>query len=193
MYSEIQEQKLKSVFILRPFRDGDQASLVANGNNIKIFNNVRDNFPYPYTLDDADWWIKAQKEVDKPAQCLAIDVNGEVIGGIGIVLNSDIHRLTAELGYWLGESHWGKGIMSQAVKRMVDYVFKNFPDLLRLWAAVFEHNKSSMRVLEKAGFELEGIRKKGAIKNGLVIDEYVYVQFRDYTGMIENICNLNST
>ena len=83
--------------------------------------------------------------------------------------------------------------MSQAVKRMVDYVFKNFPDLLRLWAAVFEHNKSSMRVLEKAGFELEGIRKKGATKNGLVIDEYVYVQFRDYTGMIENICNLNST
>lgn len=98
---------LTPAFNLRPFRDGDEASLVANGNNIKIFNNVRDNFPHPYTHDDAVWWIDANKQTDKPANCLAIDINGEVVGGIGIVLNSDIHRLTAEMGYWLGESYWG--------------------------------------------------------------------------------------
>lgn len=167
-------------FTLRPFRDGDQASLVANANNIKIFNNIRDNFPHPYTCEDANWWINAQKETDKPTICLAIDINGDIVGAIGIILGSDIHRLTAEMGYWLGENYWGKGIVSEAVKQMVDYVFKNFPDLIRLWAAVFEYNKPSMRVLEKAGFEFEGIREKGASKNGLVIDEYVYVKFREH-------------
>lgn len=174
-------------FTLRPFREGDQASLVANANNIKIFNNVRDNFPHPYKREDANWWIDAQKETDKPANCLAIDINGEVIGGIGIVLNSDIHRLTAEMGYWLGEPQWGKGIMSEAVRQMIDYIFTTFPDLIRLWAAIFEHNKPSMRVLEKAGFEFEGIRKKGAVKNGLVIDEHVYVKLRKQVGMIGNV------
>lgn len=166
-------------FSLRPFRDGDEALLVANANNINIFNNVKDNFPHPYTHKDAVGWINANEDDDKPATCLAIDVNGEVIGAIGIIIGSDIHRLTAEIGYWLGENYWGKGIMSEAVKQMVDYVFTHFPNLVRLWAAVFEYNKPSMNVLEKASFELEGIRKKGAIKNGIVIDEYVYVKFRE--------------
>lgn len=166
-------------FTLRPFRNGDEASLVKNANNIKIFNNVKDNFPYPYTHNDALWWIDAQKETNQPATCLAIDVEGEVIGTIGIIIGFDIQRVTAEMGYWLGESYWRKGIMPKAVKQMVDYVFTNFSDLVRLWAAVFEPNRSSMRVLEKAGFEFEGIRKKGAIKNGLLINEYVYVKFRE--------------
>ncbi len=166
-------------FTLRPFRDGDEAPLVANANNIKIFNNVKDNFPHPYTHEDAVWWINANKETDKPNTCFAIDVDGEVIGAIGIILGSDIQRVTAEIGYWLGENYWGKGIASEAVKQTTDYVFANFPELIRLWAAVYEHNKPSMRVLEKAGFEFEGIRKKGAIKNGVLIDEYVYVKFRE--------------
>lgn len=110
---------------------------------------------------------------------MAIDVEGEVIGAIGIIIGFDIQRVTAEMGYWLGESYWRKGIMPKAVKQMVDYVFTNFSDLVRLWAAVFELNRPSMRVLEKAGFEFEGIRKKGAIKNGLLINEYVYVKFRE--------------
>ena len=102
-----------------------------------------------------------------------------MIGAIGIILGSDIQRLTAEIGYWLGENYWGKGIATEALKQTVDYVFKTFPEIVRIWAAVFEYNKPSMRVLEKAGFEFEGIRKKGAVKNGLVIDEYVYVKFRE--------------
>ncbi len=167
------------VFTLRPFRDGDEASLVANANNIKIFNNVKDSFPHPYTYDDALWWISINKQSDKPITCFAIDVNGQVIGAMGIIIGSDVQRVTAEIGYWLGENYWGKGIATEALKQTSDYVFTNFPDLVRIWAAVFEHNKPSMNILEKAGFELEGIRKKGAIKNGVVIDEYVYVKFRE--------------
>lgn len=166
-------------FTLRPFKDGDEASLVANANNIKVFNNVKDNFPHPYTHEDAVWWVNASKQTDQAITCFAIDVNGEVIGAIGIILGSDIQRLTAEIGYWLGENYWSKGIATEALKQMVNYVFKTFPEIVRIWAAVFEHNKSSMKVLGKAGFEFEGIRKKGAVKNGLVIDEYVYVKFRE--------------
>jgi [ribosomal protein S5]-alanine N-acetyltransferase len=166
-------------FTLRHFKDGDEASLAVNANNIKIFNNVKDTFPHPYTYEDAVWWVNANKPTDKPATCLAIEVDGEIVGAIGIILGSDVQRVTAEIGYWLGENHWGKGIVTEALKRMTDYAFLNFPELIRLWAGVFEYNKSSMRVLEKAGFELEGIRRKGAIKNGVVIDEYVFVKFRE--------------
>jgi [ribosomal protein S5]-alanine N-acetyltransferase len=179
MYSETTNPKSKTHFTLRPFRDGDEASLVENANNIKIFNNVKDTFPHPYTHADAVWWVNANKQSDKPTTCFAIDVDGDAIGAIGIIIGSDIQRVTTEIGYWLGENYWGKGITTEALKRMTDYAFKTFPELVRLWAGVFEYNKSSMQVLEKAGFELEGIRKKGAIKNGVVIDEYVYVKFRE--------------
>ena len=173
------KNQLKPNFTLRHFKNGDQASLVENANNIKIFKNVKDTFPYPYTYADADWWIEFCKETDKPATSLAIDIDGKVIGGIGIIIGTDVQRVTAEIGYWLGEKHWGKGIVVEVLKQMTDYVFQNFPDLMRLWAAVFEHNKPSMRVLEKAGYEFEGIRRKAAIKNGVVIDEYIYVKFQE--------------
>jgi [ribosomal protein S5]-alanine N-acetyltransferase len=170
----------KTNFTLRHFRNGDQESLIENANSIKIFNNVKDTFPHPYTYADASWWIEFCKETDKPATTFAIDMNGQVIGAVGIIIGFDIQRVTAEIGYWLGEKYWGKGIAVEALKQMTDYVFQNFPEIVRLWAAVFEYNKPSMRVLEKAGYEFEGIRKKAAIKNGVVIDEYVYVKFREY-------------
>jgi RimJ/RimL family protein N-acetyltransferase len=184
MYSEIHirnaaRPQSEINFSLRPFKDGDESALVANANNIKIFNNVKDTFPHPYTHEDAVWWVNANKQTDKPVTCLAIEVDDEIVGAIGIILGSDVQRVTAEIGYWLGENYWGKGIVTEALKRMTDYAFVNFPELVRLWAGVFEYNKSSMRVLEKAGFALEGIRKKGAIKNGVVIDEYVFVKFRE--------------
>lgn len=171
--------KTKSTFTLRHFKDGDQESLVENANNIKIFNNVKDTFPHPYTYADASWWIEFCREIDKPATTFAIDIDGTIAGAVGIIIGTDVQRVTAEIGYWLGENYWGKGIASEALKQMTDYVFQNFPDLVRLWAGVFEFNKPSMRVLEKAGYEFEGIRRKAAIKNGVVIDEYVYVKFRE--------------
>jgi len=166
-------------FSLRPFQDGDEASLVSHANNIKIFNNVRDSFPHPYTHDDAVWWVDANKKIDKPTNSLAIVIEGKVVGGIGIILGNDIYRISAEIGYWLGEAYWGKGIMPEAVKAMTDYVFKNFPEIIRIWAGIFEYNKASMRVLEKAGYQLESIQTKASIKNGQVIDNYLYVQFRE--------------
>ena len=169
----------KSNFTLRSFKNGDQESLVENANNIKIFNNVKDSFPYPYTPEDATWWIEFCQQSDKPTTTFAIDTEGQVVGAIGIIIGSDVQRVTAEIGYWLGEKYWGKGIAVEALEKMTVYVFQNFPEIVRLWAAVFNYNKASMRVLEKAGYELEGIRKKAAIKNGVVIDEYVYVRFRD--------------
>ena len=173
------ESQIKVNFTLRPFKNGDQVALVENANNIKIFNNVKDTFPHPYTYADAIWWIEFCKENDKPATTFAIDIDGQVIGAVGIIIGSDIQRVTAEIGYWLGENYWGRGIAVEALKQMTNYAFQTFPDLVRLWAAVFEYNKSSMRVLEKADYEFEGIRKKAAIKNGEVIDEYVYVKFRE--------------
>ncbi|MEY4539730.1 MAG: hypothetical protein RLZZ306_1487 [Bacteroidota bacterium] len=166
-------------FTLRHFKNGDQESLVESANNIKIFNNVKDTFPHPYTYADASWWIEFCKETNQPATTFAIDIDGQVIGAVGIIIGSDVQRVTAEIGYWLGEKYWGKGIAVEALKQMTAYVFQNFPEIIRLWAAVFEYNKPSIRVLEKAGYEFEGIRKKAAIKNGVVIDEYVYVKFRE--------------
>ncbi|MEA5459165.1 GNAT family protein [Arcicella sp. LKC2W] len=168
-------------FTLRPFKEGDQDSLVANANNIKIFNHVRDIFPYPYTHDDASWWIDANKETDKPATCFAIDIDGKVVGAVGFVLGNDIYRISAEIGYWLGENYWGKGIASEAVILMTDYTFKNFPNIERIWAGIFDFNKASMRVLEKADYHFEGIQKKSAIKNEVVLDIHVYVKFREMT------------
>jgi ribosomal-protein-alanine N-acetyltransferase len=174
------DNQTNTKFTLRHFKNGDQESLVENANNTKIFNNLKDTFPHPYTHADAVWWVNnANKQTDQPTTGFAIDVNGEVAGVIGIIIGADIQRVTAEIGYWLGEKYWGKGITAEALKQMTTYTFQSFPELVRLWAAVFEYNKPSMRVLEKAGYELEGIRKKGAIKNGVVIDEYVYVKFRD--------------
>ena len=172
-------KQIKTNFRLRHFKNGDHESLIENANNIKIFNNVKDTFPHPYTDADANWWIEFCKGTDKPATTFAIDVDEEVVGAVGIIIGTDVQRVTAEIGYWLGENYWGKGIAVEALKQMTDYTFRSFPDLVRLWAAVFEYNKPSMRVLEKTGYELEGIRKKGAIKNGVVIDEYVYVKFRE--------------
>ncbi len=167
-----------TAFALRSFQEGDEMALVKHANNIKIFNNVRDVFPHPYTLDDAVWWVDANKNSQAPFNTLAIEIEGEVVGGIGIVLGNDIYRSSAEIGYWLGESYWGKGIMSAVVKVMTDYVFQHFPDIVRLWAGIFEYNKASMRVVEKAGYHLESIQKKACIKNGQVIDAYLYVCFR---------------
>ena len=171
--------RTKTNFTLRHFKNGDQESLIENANNIKIFNNVKDTFPHPYTYADASWWIEFCKQTNKPATTFAIDIDGQVAGAVGIIVGADIQRVTAEIGYWLGENYWGKCIAVEALKQMTDHVFLHFPELERLWAAVFEYNKPSMRVLEKAGYEFEGIRKKAAIKNGMVIDEYVYVKFRE--------------
>jgi RimJ/RimL family protein N-acetyltransferase len=156
---------------IRPWQAGDEDALVRHANNRKIWLNVRDRFPHPYTRADAERWISTAS--DEPLTSFAIEVNGEAVGGIGVVLGQDIYRCSGEIGYWLGEEYWGRGIVTEAVKAMTDYAFATF-DLSRIWAGVFEWNAASAKVLEKAGYKLEARLRKAVIKDGQIIDELLY-------------------
>ncbi len=164
-------------FELREWELTDCFSLAEHINNIKIWNNVRDGLPHPYTLQDAEAYIRMVQT--KPfVQDFAIVVDGKAVGGVGIVPMSDVGRVSAEIGYWLGEAYWGRGIMSEAVRLLADYTFRE-PEKLRLFAHVYEYNFASMKVLEKAGFTKLTILRKAAIKNGKVIDAYYYDLVKD--------------
>jgi RimJ/RimL family protein N-acetyltransferase len=160
-------------FILREWQLSDAASLAENANNIAIWNNVRDYFPHPYSEEDGKQFIELVLAKPNPATDMAIAVDGKAVGGIGIVLQSDVERISAEIGYWLGEMYWNKGIMTQAVREMIPYAFENFP-LHKIYAPVFDFNVASQRVLQKAGFEREGVLKQAAIKNGKIVDLHYY-------------------
>ena len=158
---------------LRPYRDGDQADLIRHANNPNVAHHLRDLFPQPYTWAGADQWIRrAGKE--QPALNLAICREDELIGGIGLMPGSDIHRASAEIGYWLGESFWGRGIATAAVVNLVHYAFTTFPELNRLFAYVDEEHLASQRVLKKAHFRREGHLLGGAIKHGKLRNQFLY-------------------
>ncbi len=159
-------------FKLREWKLTDITALVKHINNIKIWNNVRDGLPHPYTILDADNYIR-MVQAQPYIQNFAIEVEGEAVGGVGIVPLTDVERLSAEVGYWLGESYWNRGITSEAVTLLVDYVFRQ-TEIIRLFASVYEYNPASMKVLEKAGFTRRAILRDAAIKNGQVIDMYYY-------------------
>jgi RimJ/RimL family protein N-acetyltransferase len=161
---------------IRDWRPGDEAGLVRHANNRKIWRNVRDAFPNPYTFEDAEDWISSASSAT-PATSFAIEVEGEAVGGIGFILGADIHRRSAEIGYWLGEGFWGRGIVGEAVQAMTEYAFANY-DLARIWAGVFEWNPASIRVLEKAGYEFEARLKKAVTKEGQTTDELIYALVR---------------
>jgi RimJ/RimL family protein N-acetyltransferase len=138
---------------------------------------LRDRFPYPYTLAEAEDWLRSVVGV-MPETSFAIAVDGAAVGGIGITLGEDIHRRTAELGYWLGEEFWGRGIATAAVRAITEYAFAKF-DLVRVWAGVFEWNPGSMRVLEKAGYVREARLRGSAFKDGQVVDEVIFATVRE--------------
>lgn len=161
-------------FILRRWRPGDEQSLAENANNYKIWKNLKDVFPHPYTITDAYEWVNIASD---SAENFAIQVDNKVAGGIGILLKDDIYRKNAEIGYWLGEAYWGNRIVSTAIVDVVNYTFANY-DIHRIYAGVFEYNIPSMRVLEKAGFEKEAILKKSLTKEGKLYDEHIYAKYR---------------
>ncbi|MCL1937388.1 MAG: GNAT family N-acetyltransferase [Candidatus Azobacteroides sp.] len=160
-------------FILREWQISDVISLAENADNINIWNNVRDSFPYPYSAKDAEEFITTASAKSKPATDLAVVVDGKAVGSIGIVPQPDVERFNAEIGYFIGEKYWNRGIISNAVKEMIAYAFANFP-LQKLYASVFDFNLASQKVLHKAGFEREAILKLGAVKNGRFIDLHYY-------------------
>jgi RimJ/RimL family protein N-acetyltransferase len=167
-------------FLLRAWQRGDEISLQKHAGNPKVSAFLRDRFPYPYTLDDALFWINMVKD-QQPLTGFAIIVNGEACGGIGFELFSEESRITAEMGYWLGEEHWGKGIITAAVKRVTAYAFEHF-SLIRIEAGVYDKNTASMRVLEKAGYIKEAVLRKSIIKNGEVMDKHMYAIFKEDEG-----------
>jgi [ribosomal protein S5]-alanine N-acetyltransferase len=157
---------------LRPWALEDLDSLVKYANNYEIAKNMTDQFPHPYSVEAGKTFLSFVTKATQP-NILAIEVNGEAAGGIGIHPQSDIQRKNAELGYWLAEPYWGKGIITKAILQMVDYGFQHW-DIDRIFARPFGTNIGSQRVLEKAGFLLEARFEKTLFKNGMYVDELVY-------------------
>lgn len=151
-------------------------SLVQHANNYNIAKWLTNQFPYPCTENDAKDFIEAVTK-DNPTKVFAIEIDGEVVGSIGIFPQSDIHEKNAEIGYWLSEKYWGNGIITKAILEIVDYGFKTF-DIVRIYARPFSTNKGSQRALEKSGFILEAKFKKALYKNGEYMDELIYSKLK---------------
>ena len=163
---------------IRRWELSDARDLAAALSNKKIQDNLRDGLPYPYTEQDGKEFISAMLAANEnDTFAFAITVNGKVIGSIGAFRQTNIHNKTAELGYYIAEEYWGKGIMTEAVKQLCDYVFSN-TDIIRIYAEPFAYNIASCRVLEKAGFQYEGTLRSNALKNGNVFDMKMYSKLR---------------
>lgn len=162
---------------IRSFRSGDAESLALHANNRNIWRNLNDGFPHPYLVDDARTWIAFAGQ-KSPEQNFAIGSEHEVVGGIGLKLREDVFRRSAEIGYWLGEPYWGRGIATEALVALTDYAFERF-DLVRIDAGVFEWNPASCRVLEKAGYVHEARLRQSVYKDGQTIDRLIYARLRD--------------
>ncbi len=159
---------------IRKWELSDAKDLAAALSNKKVQDNLRDGLPYPYTEQDGKEFISAMLSADENETfAFAITVDDMVIGSIGIFREGNIHRQTAELGYYIAEEYWGKGIMTEAVKQICEYVFAN-SDIIRIYAEPFAYNIASCRVLEKAGFQYEGTLRSNAVKNSKVIDMKMY-------------------
>ena len=166
-------------FTLRPWRPSDAEAVAAAADNLKIAANLRNVFPSPYTLADAEWYVNdcvAQGEARQLTRAIVID--GKAAGSIGVFVKDDVYEKSAELGYWLAEEHWGKGVMTEAVRQLCREAFGRF-DVLRIFAEPFADNLGSRRVLEKAGFTCEGTMRNGVYKNGRVHSYCMYALLRE--------------
>ncbi len=157
---------------LRSFTENDIPLMAMLANNEKVSRNMRDGFPHPYTLEDAKGFIWICRQQD-PVIALAIEFDDEYVGNIGVSIGNDVYRKSAEIGYFIGEPYWNKGIATMAVDLMIDYAFGKL-GLARLHTGIFEYNPASMRVLEKCGFQKEGVFIKSVFKNGRLWNEHRY-------------------
>jgi [ribosomal protein S5]-alanine N-acetyltransferase len=157
---------------IRSWQETDAESLATNANNRKIWRNLRDAFPHPYSAAEASAFIRSAL-TQIPETRFAIVVDGQAVGGIGFMLHDDVERVSAEIGYWLGEPFWGRGIMTEAVQAATKYAVQTHR-LTRVFAVPFEWNHASFRVLEKAGYTLEARLRRSAIKDHQVIDQLLY-------------------
>lgn len=166
-------------FILRAWKKEDAESVAVAANNERIARNLRNVFPHPYTLAAAEWYVNdciAHGEEHQITRAIVVD--GKAVGSIGIFVKDDVYEKSGELGYWLAEEYWGKGIMTEAVKRICREAYEKFY-IIRIFAEPFAHNMGSRRVLEKAGFTCEGIMRDGVYKNGKVYSYCMYSLLKD--------------
>jgi len=163
--------------LVREFRSDDAASLARHGNNRKVWLNLRDLFPHPYTEAHAAGYI-AHVRMRPEILSFAIEVGGEAVGGISLRRGEDIERFTAELGYWLGEEFWGRGITTDAIEQVTGRGF-GAHGLIRIFAVPFTRNVASCRVLEKNGYTREGVMRQSAFKDEVVEDQYLYAALRN--------------
>ena len=163
--------------VVREWAADDLHSLVRHANNRQVWLNLRDRFPHPYTEANGREFL-ARVLQQQPASVWAIEVDGEAAGGIGVVQLTDVERVSAEIGYWLGEQYWGRGVMTEAVRAVTGEAFRRL-ELRRIFALPFADNVGSIRVLEKAGYVLEGRLRQSAIKDGVVRDQLMYGAYRE--------------
>lgn len=157
---------------IRSWQPRDAPDIVPHADNRKVWRNLRDAFPHPYTLSDAERFIQHAREQEVET-LFALEVDGSAAGGIGISLHRDVERVSAELGYWLGERHWGRGITTEAVRALTAWAIEAH-GLTRVYALPFAWNPASCRVLEKAGFRQEARLRRAVIKEGRIIDQFLY-------------------
>lgn len=163
---------------IRSWRDEDAHDLAVALNNKNIHDNLRDGIPLPYTIADAESYISSTLASDKDSTyAWAITVDDVVVGSIGVFRKDNVHCLTAEMGYYVSEEYWGKGVATEAVEQACRYVFSN-TDIVRIFAEPYDFNAASCRVLEKAGFTYEGTLRQNAIKNGQLVDSKMYAIIR---------------
>jgi RimJ/RimL family protein N-acetyltransferase len=162
---------------IRDWGRDDAAAIARYAHNRRIAMWLRDRFPFPYTQRDAEAFLSAVAQ-QSPRTTFAIATEDEAIGGIGLELGADVHRFTAELGYWLGEPFWGRGIMTEAVRHFTAWAFETF-EVHRIYAMPFASNRPSARVLEKAGFQREGCLRASVFKDGRIMDQFLYARIKD--------------
>jgi RimJ/RimL family protein N-acetyltransferase len=162
--------------IIRDWRMSDVASLVRHANNRNIWINLRDRFPHPYLEAHGKKFLE-HITAQTPPTVWAIEVNGEAAGGIGIERLTDVERVSTEIGYWLGQEYWNRGIVTEALKAVTSEVFRTL-DVMRIFALPFADNPGSIRVLEKAGYVREGVLRDSTIKDGQLRDQFLYASYR---------------
>lgn len=161
---------------VRSWRKDDLKALLKHADNAKIAANLRDQFPHPYTRRDGIDFLE-YTQMQEPECSFAIEFGGEAVGGVGFLIGRDIARISAEMGYWLSEVYWGRGIATRAVTAMSEWAFDNYK-LTRVFALAFAHNAASVRVLEKSGFERECLLRRSAIKQSVVLDQILFAKVR---------------
>jgi [ribosomal protein S5]-alanine N-acetyltransferase len=158
---------------VRDWHPDDAISLAEHANDRRIWVNLRDRFPHPYTLADAHAYL-ASVALESPRRSFAISIAERAVGAIGFTPGQDVERVSAEIGYWLGVAYWGRGIATLVVRAVTSYAFDSHPELRRIYAIPFAWSAASIRVLEKAGYQLEGTMRQSAIKDGRVTDQLLY-------------------